>query len=81
MIVTNDLPYVREVIEEAEAGLHYSSYSPMTLVEVTHRIARNPDLLKRARANARRYAREKFNWQAFSPTLYEAYRRDQVVSR
>jgi glycosyltransferase involved in cell wall biosynthesis len=81
MIVTNDLPYVREVIEEAEAGLHYSSYSPMTLVEVTHRIARNPDLLKRARANARRYAREKFNWQVFSPTLYEAYRRDQVVSR
>ena len=81
MIITNDLPYVREVIEEADAGLHYSLSDSGTLVEVVHRIARNPDLLKRARANARRYAREKFNWQVFSPTLYDAYRSDRVVAR
>jgi len=81
MIVTNDLPYVREVIEEAEAGLHYSLGNPSTLVEIVHRIARDPDLLRRSRINARRYAREKFNWQFFSPTLYDAYRADRVVTR
>jgi glycosyltransferase involved in cell wall biosynthesis len=81
MVVSNDLPYVREVIEEADAGLCYSCENPDSLVEVVHRIAGDRDLLARSKGNARRYARDKFNWQAFSETLYGAYSAGHRVIR
>jgi glycosyltransferase involved in cell wall biosynthesis len=74
-ILTNDLPYVREVVEEAGAGLHYSSANQASLITAVNRIAEDSELRQRCRENALRYARDKFNWQAFSQTLYALYER------
>jgi glycosyltransferase involved in cell wall biosynthesis len=73
MIVSNDLPYVREVIDESGAGLHYCAEDPASVVDAVMRAARDHELLGRCQANALRYARERFNWQAFSETLYGLY--------
>jgi glycosyltransferase involved in cell wall biosynthesis len=73
MVVTNDLPYVREVLEESGAGLHYRSYDADSLVQVVERIVKEPELLRRSRSNALRYAQGTFNWQSFSQTLYKLY--------
>jgi len=73
MVLTNDLPYVREVLEDAQAGLHYSSDNPQSLLAAVNLIAGDPACLQRGRRNALRYAREKFHWQAFSGTLYALY--------
>jgi glycosyltransferase involved in cell wall biosynthesis len=73
MILTNDLPYVREVVEESGAGLHYRIDHLDSLVEAVARMTREPDLVRCCRANALRYARETFNWQSFSEALYSLY--------
>ena len=73
MIVSNDLPYVREVIDESGAGLHYCAEDPASVVHTLMRAAQDQELLERCQANALRYARERFNWQAFSDTLYALY--------
>ena len=73
MIIANDLPYVSEVLEESCAGLHYRVEDPDSLVETFMRAARDTELLQRCRANALRYAEERFNWQSFSETLYQLY--------
>src|SRR6266481_10190268 len=63
MVLANDLPYVRSVLSEAEAGLFYNSADLDTLAAVVHRIVGDPELLSRNRANALRFACDRFNWQ------------------
>jgi hypothetical protein len=41
---------------------------------VVEQIVGDPELLSRRRANALRFARDRFNWQVQSQTLYELYR-------
>jgi glycosyltransferase involved in cell wall biosynthesis len=76
MVLANELPYVRSVLREARAGAFYSSAEPQTLAEAVRRLVENPDLLAEARRNARRFARERFNWQLQSETLLALYRAD-----
>ena len=73
MVLTNDLPYVREVIEDAGAGLHYSSADPDSIVGAVSRISGDAGLLRESKENALRYARASFNWQRVSPVLYDIY--------
>jgi glycosyltransferase involved in cell wall biosynthesis len=73
LVIANDLPYVKSVLSEADAGLFYSSAEPGTLANAVHRAVAEPELLKRSRQNALRFARERFNWQAQSETLYALY--------
>src|SRR5262249_32454014 len=63
MVIANDLPYVKSVLEQSQAGLSYNSADISTLVDVVHRILGDPDLLQRGRKNALNYARHLFNWQ------------------
>lgn len=74
MVVTNDLPYVRSVVEEARAGLVYNSHSPETLGEVINRVAHDRRLLAEFKANSKRYASETFNWQAYCGIFDALYR-------
>ena len=76
MVLANELPYVRSVLREAQAGAFYSSAEPQTLAEAVRRLVENPDLLAEGRRNARRFARERFNWQVQSETLLALYRAD-----
>ncbi len=74
MVIANDLPYVKSVLTEAEAGLFYNSADLDTLAAVVHRIVGDPELLSRNRGNALRFARDRFNWQVQAETLYALYR-------
>ena len=73
MVISNDLPFVKSVIEEAQAGLSYSSADLSSFVDLVHRIADDPDLLRRSQANALKYARETFNWQLQGSLFHSLY--------
>jgi glycosyltransferase involved in cell wall biosynthesis len=77
MVLANDLPYVRSVLREAQAGAFYSSAEPQTLAEAVRRLVENPELLARGRRNALCFARERFHWQAQSETFLALYRADE----
>src|SRR5207237_3507235 len=73
MILANDLPYVRSVVSEAEAGLFYDSNDLSTFAAAVEQVVAQPERLRRFRQNALRYARERFHWQAHAATLLEPY--------
>jgi glycosyltransferase involved in cell wall biosynthesis len=77
MVLANDLPYVRSVLHDAQAGAFYNSAEPQSLARAVRRLVENPELLARGRCNALRFARERFHWQAQSETLLALYRSDQ----
>jgi glycosyltransferase involved in cell wall biosynthesis len=74
MVLANDLPYVKSVLAEAEAGLFYNSTDLGTLAAAVGQVLDNPELLQRGRENARRFAREHFNWQVQGEILLTLYR-------
>ena len=73
MVISNDLPYVREVLEKSQAGMIYSLAQRDGVSTVVNRIAADPELLRRYRENALRYAESEFNWQIASKPLYQNY--------
>ena len=73
MVLTNDLPYVRSVVEEAGAGTFYDSRWLSSLVHAVDRIAADSEMLRRCKGNARRFARDSFNWQAYQDILLDLY--------
>jgi glycosyltransferase involved in cell wall biosynthesis len=73
MVVTNDLPYVRSVLEEASAGMHYHSSDLSTLVDVVHQIAADREMLRRCKENAQRFAHDHFNWQTYGSIFLDLY--------
>lgn len=75
MVVTNNLPYVKSIVAEAEAGLAYDSDRLETLVDIVDRILADPELLHRCQCNALLFARRRFNWQVEGERLYALYRR------
>jgi glycosyltransferase involved in cell wall biosynthesis len=72
-VLSNDLPFVRAVLEESKAGAIYSDDNPDSIIAAVGKLSSDPRGLAEARQNALKYAREKFNWQAFSETLYNLY--------
>jgi glycosyltransferase involved in cell wall biosynthesis len=79
MVIANNLPYVKSVLTEAEAGLSYDSTDLGTLAAVVSRIVADPELLWRSRENALRFARKQFNWQVQGETLYALYHCASVI--
>jgi len=77
MVVANNLPFVRSVVTEAQAGLIYDSTRPDSLINVVNRIVDDPELLRRSKENALRFARERFNWQNEGEKLYVLYERPE----
>jgi glycosyltransferase involved in cell wall biosynthesis len=74
MVLTNDLPYVKSVVEAAGAGVAYDSSNPSSLAAAVNRIGGDRALLDRCRQNALSYARQSFNWQCHAETLNVLYR-------
>jgi glycosyltransferase involved in cell wall biosynthesis len=78
LVLANDLPYVQSVLSEAGAGVFYKSDDLRTLADAVRRILDDPALLRQGRQNALRFARECFNWQIQSETLYTLYRGEET---
>ena len=74
MIITNDLPYVRSVVERAEVGLSYDSADLQTFANVVKRAVHDPELLAACRRNALQFARDDFNWQKHGTLFLKLYR-------
>jgi glycosyltransferase involved in cell wall biosynthesis len=73
MVITNDLPYVKSVLEEAKAGLSYNSADVSTLAQAVTKVINDPGLLCSCKANALRFARDNFNWQKRGDLFLQLY--------
>jgi glycosyltransferase involved in cell wall biosynthesis len=73
MVITNDLPYVRSVVEQAEVGLSYNSADLQTFANVVKRAVNDPGLLAACRRNALQFARDDFNWQKHGTLFLKLY--------
>jgi glycosyltransferase involved in cell wall biosynthesis len=74
MIITNDLPYVKSVVQEANAGLCYNSSDISTLAQAVMQVINDPGLLHACKQNALRFARDNFNWQNRGDLFLNLYR-------
>jgi glycosyltransferase involved in cell wall biosynthesis len=74
MIVANELPYVKSVIQAAGAGLSYDSSDPSSFADIIGRIVADRELLRSCQESALRYAKETFNWQTHAEILNTLYR-------
>ena len=73
MVITSDLPFVKQVVTDADAGLFYDSSDRKSIVAAFDKATEDETLRERCRANALRAAKEKFNWQVFYARLKNAY--------
>ncbi|MEQ8167197.1 MAG: glycosyltransferase family 4 protein [Alphaproteobacteria bacterium] len=73
MVLSNDLAYVRQVLEADGTGMVTDFDDGPALSALLKKIAADPALRARCRANAARAAREHFNWQRVAPDLLAAY--------
>lgn len=72
-VLANDLPYVRSVIEEAQAGVFYTSFDIKTLATAVDKLLADPEAIGRHQRSGQAYAESTFNWQHLSGVLYEQY--------
>jgi glycosyltransferase involved in cell wall biosynthesis len=70
-VASNRLPYVQHVLRRYDCGLVYDSGNAANMVEVFNRLIRDAPARRRMGDNARRSAREEFNWQVQSRPLRE----------
>ncbi|MBV8773830.1 MAG: glycosyltransferase [Deltaproteobacteria bacterium] len=73
MVLTNNLPYVRSVIEEAHAGTWYDSAEPSSFAAVINRIVTDRQFLENCRRNALTFARGYYNWQQHGGLFLDLY--------
>jgi glycosyltransferase involved in cell wall biosynthesis len=73
MVLTNDLPYVRSVVEEEGIGMFYNSSDLSTFADAVNRIVEDPELLRRYQDSARAFARNSFNWQLHGDLFLRLY--------
>ena len=69
-VFSNDIPYVREIIEDAECGITYGdSDSFQDIADRIVKFAEEKDNLKTFKRNSIRYTKEAFNWDVFFPSI------------
>ncbi|MEJ0009684.1 MAG: glycosyltransferase [Alphaproteobacteria bacterium] len=71
-ILSNDLPFVREVIEKGDCGVAVDFTDRDALVAAIDALASDPARVARMGENAERHFREDFHWEAQSRNFYEA---------
>jgi glycosyltransferase involved in cell wall biosynthesis len=73
-LLSNDLAYVRSVIEWGRVGLIYRVGEGGSLAAAVHHLADDVELRLQLRRSAADFARDTFNWQAYSPIFDALYR-------
>ena len=71
-VLTNDLPYVRGIVERFECGTTYTAERPETVADAVDFLTRDPDALRRMKERARAGALSDFNWAAVSGPYRDA---------
>lgn len=66
-LVANGIPFVKQVVEEAECGLCYDVDQPRSIAAAVERILSDQTLLAECRRNARRFAVDRYNWEVYEP--------------
>jgi glycosyltransferase involved in cell wall biosynthesis len=74
MIVSNDLPYVRQVLEESGTGLWYRDADAKSISDAVMRAASDDALRERCKQNAKKYGRTVFNWQNYGRVFLDLYK-------
>ena len=65
-VFSNDIPYVRNIVEEAKCGAIYStSEGPERIADSFTALCGDQSKLDQMKSNSIRYVREKYNWDAF----------------
>ena len=65
-IFSNDIPYVREIVEEAKCGVMYTTNEiPERIADKIIKLCRDQSRLDGMKTNALQFSREKFNWDRF----------------
>ena len=68
-VLSNNIPYVRSIIEAGDCGAVYDVDDAVSIVHVVEEMAGSGRLLERLKHNAKDYGRRVFNWQVQSRPL------------
>lgn len=74
-ILTNNLPYLKTLLEKFNCGLDYDSDNQSTLLSAINRFISDRELLDTFRKNAILAARESFNWNILGMSLINSYKK------
>lgn len=72
-IAASDLPEIGRIIEETGSGVLFDPYDPKSIGSAINRLISDEELLRSAQSNARRAAKEKYNWEKESQKLLNLY--------
>ncbi len=78
-ILHNDLVFVRQVVDHAQAGWQYDGSNLDAAAQTFRSIANEPAEIECRGANAKRYFESTYNWQLASQELYEHYLEDPIA--
>ncbi len=74
-MLSNNLDYVKALIEEYDCGLTYDSDQPDTIVSTVNQFIEDKESLKQYQQNALKGGKNAIHWDAVSGPLLDAYRR------
>jgi glycosyltransferase involved in cell wall biosynthesis len=78
-ILSNDLDFVRDVIQRYQCGVWYNSKGEQFILEAVRRLSEDRGFLSKCRQNAQAKALQEFHWERQAVGLYEAY--DRLTGR
>ena len=73
MIISDNLLYVKQILEEGKAGMVYDSNNAESMLHVIRTAIEDNNLREEFKKNALNYSKNKFNWDKAYKTLDELY--------
>jgi glycosyltransferase involved in cell wall biosynthesis len=70
-IVANQIPFVEQIVNQNRCGFSYDIRIRGDLTKLIDRVTSEPELLKNARANARKFSVETYRWENYEKTLMQ----------
>lgn len=73
MVVSNNLPYVQQILRESDTGVSYDSSLRNSIATTIARVLDDEQMRARCRKNASEFARKTFNWETCYVVLQTLY--------
>ena len=74
-VVASDFPAWRDIVEGNDCGICVDPTDPVAIAGAIEQLADQPERRRQMGANGRRMVLEKYNWEAESRRLLDAYAR------